>query len=198
MKNPYVKRQVLILFVAVLTSMLIGIAQVNAASTVPSTEITGSAQSPTNVCDNTTGTLSFVVTTWENSVAGTSTLGEMSVAGVGNVWTFDQNVPITRNQAWIYGFDAIDPYNVPANTLVTLTITSYFGLNQTGGVSYVSEIVFECDDGANSVITNTAFPAPAAPIPAMSVWSMLILVLAILFLMSNYWRSSQLRKGGVD
>ena len=191
MKNPHVKRQVLILFVAVLASMLLGIAQLNAASTVPSTEITGSAQSPTNICDNATGALSFVVPTWENSIVGSSTSGEMSVAGVGNVRTFDENILVTRNQAWIYGFDGIDPYNVPANTLVTLAITSYFGLNQTGGVSHVSEIVFECDDGANLVKTNTAFPAPAAPIPAMSVWSMLILVLAILLLMSNYWRSSQ-------
>ncbi|MBL8145215.1 MAG: hypothetical protein JNL34_02415 [Anaerolineae bacterium] len=62
------------------------------------------------------------------------------------------------------------PYSLPANTPLTLSVTTFFGTNQTGGVSYVSTITWDCTTGVLIVV---APPAAAQvcnnPLPDGSV-----------------------------
>lgn len=47
-----------------------------------------------------------------------------------------------------FGFTVFtDPYSVPANTPLTLTVTTYNGPNYTGGAAYVSWITWDCTTG---------------------------------------------------
>lgn len=171
-----------VLFVVVLT-LMVNVVQVNAAATVPSIEITGPVQNVNlpNICANGTGTLSFEVPTWENFLIGSSNSALVSVAGVGIVGGIGQNAPANRNQADVYTLGGMIPYNVGGGTLVTITITSFFGPAQSGGTSYISTIVTECDNYTNNVITNViinnAIGSPGTPTagaPTMNEWGMII------------------------
>jgi hypothetical protein len=72
---------------------------------------------------------------------------EMWVQGVvGTVSTLQENT-IAQYGSGGYGVSNGTPYSVAPGTPVTVTITTYNGKNQTGGISYVSTIVFACDTG---------------------------------------------------
>lgn len=62
------------------------------------------------------------------------------------------------------------PYALPANTPLTLSVTTYNGPNYTGGVSYVSTITWDCTTGALVVVAPPAMPAVCqTPLPDGSV-----------------------------
>ena len=63
-----------------------------------------------------------------------------------------------------------DPYVLPANTPVTLTVTTYNGPNFTGGVAYVSSMIWDCTTGAIISLTN-GVPGETCsnPLPSGSV-----------------------------
>lgn len=71
------------------------------------------------------------------------------------------------------------PYSLPANTPITLSVTTYNGTGYAGGVSYVSTVTWDCTTGA-LIVTETADcpnPLPAgavvgeAPAGAQVYWA---------------------------
>jgi hypothetical protein len=67
-----------------------------------------------------------------------------------------------------FGFTVFtDPYVLPANTLVTLTVTTYNGPNYTGGTAYISSMTWDCTTGAIIALTNTV-PVGDCPNPLIS------------------------------
>jgi hypothetical protein len=141
------------------------------AGTRPSIEITGSVA---NICDNSGGALNPNIPTIVNRYVGASTRAVMSVAGVGVVADQVENEPFGGPaSAGSFGFLPA-AYNVVAGTLVTVTMTTHFGPNETGGVAYISQIVFACDTGSISSLTNQEFPRPPS-IPTSSQFGLLIL-----------------------
>lgn len=67
------------------------------------------------------------------------------------------------------------PYNLPANTPLTLSVTTYHGPNFTGGVAYVSTATWDCTTGAIISLVSGVPEVPAAtvicttPLPSGSV-----------------------------
>lgn len=117
-----------------------------AASTVdPSIEITDSTS---GICDNSGGTLNPQIPTLLTYSSLSSDEAEMSIDGAGVVATGQEDLPFfpVVEDAGTYGF-APSVYSVPSGTEVTVTITTYNDSGLTGGVSYVSTIVFDCDTG---------------------------------------------------
>lgn len=64
-----------------------------------------------------------------------------------------------------FGFTVFtDPYVLPANTQVTLSVTTYKGPNYTGGVAYISTMTWDCTTGVIASLVNTV-PSDACPNP---------------------------------
>ncbi|MBL8147007.1 MAG: hypothetical protein JNL34_11540 [Anaerolineae bacterium] len=55
------------------------------------------------------------------------------------------------------------PYSLPANTPLTLSVTTYHGPNYTGGVAYVSTATWDCTTGT---LISLVSGVPAAPVTA--------------------------------
>jgi hypothetical protein len=168
-------------FSGIFLLLLLNISFVQAASTVPSIEITGGLA---GVCSDSHPALPVFVNVTDNS----SDSAVMSVEGVGTVFTYAENDNPIWNGPNIYGL-APDPYNVAAGTPVTITITTYNGLNQTGGISYIAEVVFHCDTGEIISLSNGP---PATSVPTMTEWGM-ILFIAIAGLGAVYYLKRQRR-----
>ncbi len=118
--------------------LLLNVSFVQAASIVPSVEIQGSVP---NVCNAS----HLALPVFWNVTANSSDSSTMSVQGVGTVFTLTEN----HSAQIATGTYPLAPvsYNVAAGTPVTVTITTYNGKNQTGGISYSSTIVFDCTTG---------------------------------------------------
>jgi len=141
------------------------------SNVVPSLEITGSTS---GICDNTGGSLNPNIPTFVNVRAGSSDAATMSVAGVGVVDNQKENQPFNASFAGTFGF-VPSTYTVPPGTLVTVEIITYFGSNQTGGVSFRSKIVFACDTGQ---IVSLVSGAPIAS-PTLSTAGLAVLGLCL-------------------
>jgi IPTL-CTERM motif len=157
------------------------------AGTRPSLEITSSVS---GICDNSGGALNPNIPTIINRYVGASTRAVMSVAGVGVVADQVENEPFGGPAfAGTFGFTPA-AYNVVAGTAVTVTMTTHFGPNETGGVAYISQIVFACDTGSISSLTNQAFPKPVV-IPTTSQFG--LLALGALLAIVGLWRLRKLQ-----
>lgn len=159
---------------AVVALALLAAAAVPAAASLvdPSVEITGGVS---GICDNSGGSLNPNVPTLLTYSALASDAASMSVQGVGIVATGEENLPFfpVINDVGSYGFGPA-PYSVPAGTPVTVQITTYHGPDGTGGVSFVSTVVFDCDTG--SVISLTSGPPQlTAAIPTLGALGLLLL-----------------------
>lgn len=66
------------------------------------------------------------------------------------------------------------PYSLPANTPLTLEVTTYTGVNQTGAIAFVSRLTWNCTTGV--VIPD----GPTEPIPTLSEVALALLVLTML------------------
>jgi hypothetical protein len=130
--------KVIAFFLGVFLLLLLNASFVQAASIVPSIEIQGSVP---NVCNASHLELPVL---W-NVTGNSSDSSTMSVQGLGTVFTLTENNS-AKNVTGTYVLDPVS-YNVALGTPVTVTITTYNGINQTGGISYSSTIVFACDTG---------------------------------------------------
>lgn len=64
-----------------------------------------------------------------------------------------------------FGFTVFtDPYVLPANTPVTLSVTTFYGPNYTGGVAYVSTMTWDCTTGVIISLENGIPTPPAEPV----------------------------------
>ncbi|MHB8626857.1 MAG: hypothetical protein ACYDBJ_26495 [Aggregatilineales bacterium] len=126
------------------------------ASSSPSIAILGGPG--TNICSNT----SFSVPISVNSNAVFSDSASMSVPGIGNVYSFSENDPAVSG-TFPY-FVSPNSYTVAPNTPVTVSITTYNGINGGGGVSFSSTAVINCSSGALLSVTNSGvIPGPGIP-----------------------------------
>jgi hypothetical protein len=162
------------------------------ASTVdPSLEITGSTS---GICDNSGGTLNPQIPTLLTYSSLSSDEAEMSIAGVGVVATGQEDLPFfpVVEDSGTYGL-LPSVYSVPAGTEVTVTITTYNDSGLTGGVSYVSTIVFDCDTGEIiSLVSGTPEEVPTLGFPAIVL---LAALLALIGAVRLALRARRLRPG---
>jgi hypothetical protein len=163
-------------FSCVFLLLLLNASFVQAASIVPSIEITDGVS---DVCSNTSMSLPVF---W-NVTDSSSDSSVMSVQGVGTVFTWAENDFASWNGPSTYGVTPV-PYNVPPGTPVTITITTYNGQNQTGGISYISSIVFACDTG--NIISLQS--GPPNGIPTITEWGMIIFIVFAGFGAAYYMR----------
>ncbi len=149
---------------AALTLLLLAAGPLSASLVDPSVEITGGVA---GICDNSGGALNPVIPTLLTYSALASDTAAMSVAGVGVVASGSENLPFfpVVNSPGGYGFGP-SVYNVPAGTAVTVQIVTYRGGDQTGGVSFVSTVVFACDTG-NVISLVSAPPEITQAIPTL-------------------------------
>lgn len=89
------------------------------------------------------------------SAPGHASLGETHDGAFAGVGTFSFFVFVST------------PYSLPANTPLTLAVTTYNSAGYTGGVSYVSTITWDCTTGA--VIAAPAANTCTYPLPDGSV-----------------------------
>jgi len=76
-----------------------------------------------------------------------------------------------------FGFNVFtDPYVVPANTPLTLTVTTYHGPNFQGGIAYISTITWDCTTGEVLAIGGDEPYPPAQEIPTLSPGGLAALV----------------------
>ena len=158
-----------------------------AASTVdPSIEITDSTS---GICDNSEAALNPQIPTLLTYSSLSSDEGEMSVDGVGVVATGSEDLPFfpVVEDAGTYGF-LPSAYSVPAGTNVTVTITTYNGSGQTGGVSYVSTIVFDCDTGEIVSLVSGPPEVPTMGSVAIALLAALLVLIGTIRLASRGWR----------
>ena len=64
-----------------------------------------------------------------------------------------------------YEFVIGDAYRVPAGTIITVEITTFDGLNQTGQTVYRSRISYRCDTGVVTSRANDVLLIDATPVP---------------------------------
>lgn len=144
--------------------LLLNTSFVQAASVVPSIEITDGVS---NVCSN----QFFILPVFLNMTDSSSDSLVMSVQGAGTVFT------LAENHSAMYGPNtygiAPNSYSVPLGTPITISITTYNGPNQTGGISYISTIVFACDTG-NIISLQSGTPTS---VPTMTEWGIITFVL---------------------
>ncbi len=79
--------------------------------------------------------------------------GTLSAPGFPNLgYTQDSNF----QGVGTFGFTVFtDPFVLPANTPLTLSVTTYAGPNYTGGAVYVSTMTWDCTTGAVSSLVNS-------------------------------------------
>ena len=133
LSTRYLRTAVLVL--VILSALVIPFSS-QAASEVPSIEILGV---PADV--SCTGGTNPGVPVYANLPVPASDTGTMSVAGVGVVSSIVENTPILVGTA-SYGF-LPSAFSVPSGTPITVTITTYNGPDQTGGVAFVSTLIYE-------------------------------------------------------
>jgi len=76
-----------------------------------------------------------------------------------------------------FGFTVFtDPYVVPANTPLTLTVTTYHQPNFQGGIAYISTITWDCTTGEVLAIGGDEPYPPAQEIPTLSPGGLAALV----------------------
>ena len=118
----------------------------------PSIEITGSDTS--GICDNSSGKLNPLIPNIINRDLGSSTLGELYVHGAGIVASDLETEPFGSpafEGSW--GFDP-SIYDVAPGTRVAARMTTFYEAAGAGGVSYIGEVVFDCDTGAVHSLVN--------------------------------------------
>jgi hypothetical protein len=141
---------------------LVGIAGVSALGPAPSWQLT---QGLANTCNSTFGfSLQGVQVNIPSGQA--SEQGTLSAPGNPNLG-FTTDGAYGPNVGTLGGFFvfANAPYSLPANTPLTLSVTTYNGTSFTGGVSYVSTITWDCTTGALVAQTTVC----ATPLPDGSV-----------------------------
>jgi hypothetical protein len=99
-----------------------------------------------NICSNTF----FSVRISVNASAAFSDHASMTVPGLGSVFSFSEN---DAPGSWVLYNINPSSYSVAANTSITVSITTYNGLNQSGGISYVSTAVINCSTGIASSVS---------------------------------------------
>jgi len=112
-----------------------------AASVDPSWEI---VSGPPGVCSGTNITLPGVIVL---ATSNASEQGTLTAPGFGQIgYTQDSNFVGSGT----FGFTVFTggAYSVPANTPLTLTVTTYSGPNYTGEVSFISSLTWDCTSGA--------------------------------------------------
>ena len=144
---------------------------------VPSVELTGVAASS---CDSTTG---FAISLEVNLPGSSSANIDVTVAGVGPVASAVVNASHSvGSENLTVKAPNVSAYSAPANTPITVTVTTYNGPNATGGASFVSTLVFNCTTG--SVISLQSGPpgqVAAVPVPALSAGALAVLGVALAF-----------------
>lgn len=78
------------------------------------------------------------------------------------------NLGLTQDSSFqgvgTFGFFVFGAYALPPNTPVTLSVTTFYGPNYTGGVAYVSTMTWDCTTGAILSLENGIPTPPAEPV----------------------------------
>jgi len=85
-----------------------------------------------------------------------------------------ENDSTSYNSDTSYGIPTPSSYSVADGTPITVTIATFNGQDGTGGISYVSTVVFACDTG-NVISLQSGLPPPTS-VPTMTEWGMIIFV----------------------
>lgn len=98
-----------------------------------------------------------------NAPSPASERGTLNAPGFPNLG-FTQDTNFTGVGSYGFFVFATAPYTLPANTPLTLTVTTYPQPNYQGNPAYISSVTWNCTTGAVLALSN-GVPLPSCPYP---------------------------------
>jgi hypothetical protein len=160
-----VYRLVLVVVLLLAAFALAGVSsapRAQAAAVDPSWELTAG---PAGVCTDDDVSMPGVEI---RATSPASEQGTLTAPGFGQI---GYSLDTTFTGVGTFGFTVFtDPFVVPANTHLTLKVTTYNGPNYTGGVSFISTLTWDCTTGETiSLVSGPPAVTEEVPVPGCDV-----------------------------
>ena len=147
-----------VLYVAIIAVICLGtLPEPGQASEIaPSIELTGPFFNAH--CDMTGGPYAWHVPAHFNVYPLTSYYATLTIDGLGEIWNEGPSMVMTMDADGAIAMPPSPGFSVPYGTHFTVSVTTYYGQAQTGGISYESVLVYACGSNTLVSLTNTDDP----------------------------------------